>query len=255
MSILAAERMSRQQIEPSGGNITLRLPDINTLTSCTFSVLQEGVILQSGVASISAVEGGYILTSNVSSLPIGSSYKLNFTPDLGPSRQVLFDVVKQPYGPLITLEDILAEKPDLKRTIEQMAGLLDVTSDQFVEVVADSARCVLDDLLKDRLQSVENINRVDVKGNPTSHVYLRGYMITDINLRRIERYLAVAEIFSRKSKGESEEDEDNVLYRFFFSRAKAALAASGQIRIDIDQDGKSDGTTSLSSTITITRGI
>lgn len=258
MSILAAERLSRQQVEPAGGSITIRMSDEVTVSSATFSVTREGVSLASGTATVTAITDGYILTATVGELPVNDAYKVTFTPNAGVKRHVLFDVVKQPYGPLIRIEDIKAEKPDLVIAIEQMAAFSSLTTDQFVEVIADRARCMLDDMLRDRLLSLDGLGQLDsrrVVGNPSSHVFLRGYMITDISLKRIERYLAVAEVYSSKQTGEAEEDEDARLYFFYISRAKKALESTGRIRIDIDQDGKSDGTVSASNTITMVREI
>lgn len=252
MSVLAAERMSRQQVEPSGGTVTLRIPDFTTVTSATFEVKREAVTYETGTATITSVEGGYVLSASIGALEINDAYQVTFTPNTGPERRVLFDVVKQPYGPLINFDEIVSEKPDLKGTIEQFANLSGVTVDEYTEIIADSARCILDDMVRNRLQTLYSGNQWN---NTVSRIFLRGYMPVDLNLRRIERYIAVSEAYSRNISGSAEEDESFINHKLFLDKAKAVLNASGVIRLDIDQDGKTDGTVNISNVITVGRTV
>jgi len=253
VTLLAQNPLYRPIVRATGS--TLEHRELEALSSAAWEIRYEGEVRASGTATetLNTSPDYVVYEVTVPALDIEAGYELVLAPGASDERRRLFDVARQDYGPLLGLQDILAERPAAGRMLDQIAGVnTGVTVEDIVWALAGKSRALLDDMVRDRLLQLEGPHTasarvIDHPRRSRGEVYLRGWMVTDMDrLRRVERYLIVYEMYASAMDGTSVEDEDATLADTYLKRAKAALAAVGNIRIDIDQDGEPDHEVRLS---------
>ena len=260
MSILTAPLPYRQTVEATGGTIEFR--SNQPVTAATYVLTRDNVQVGAGTGSVTAVTGGAQVTCTIPALAIDDGYECRLTLTGGDhsSGKLIFDVVRDDLGPLVTLDEILAERGSENIYIEQRAAVLGVTSDQFVERIAGRARAAIDLMVKDRIQRLyDEVGNVDAefpgRDAYTSVFTMRTRAILDTDLlRMVELNLAVAELYKGKmSTTSADDDSDAMLYNLYVTEAKTIFESMGNIRIDVDDDGAEDFRADMDMSVTYVR--
>lgn len=147
---------------------------------------------------------------------------------------VYFDVVRYPWGqPLIGLNDLLEERPDIGEILDRHGQMLgysagDAAKTTAAGIYAAKAHVELDALIRAQVASESSTIGSIGAGYPLIVRTRPNLILNRERLRRVESKIAMREIYAADNRGS--EDEGSWLYRHYAEMAAAAWSSIGPLK-------------------------
>lgn len=155
--------------------------------------------------------------------------------------QVYFDCVLYPYGPpSVSLNDLLEERPDAAEILARHGALLGFSAStaqaQMASIYAVRARVELDALIRDQVRQDSQSESYTSTGISADHYTRPNLILNRERLNRVERKLAMRQLFAADMSSPEGEDESAALFRFYADESDKAWRGIGPLKYDSSED-------------------